>query len=91
MLIGASTSKSGREKFQELQASCEEGYAQPNLGRNQVRMVMLCGRSKERRCGWEFLAMVTYKNGPWGLNSSMGLVKQDWGNDACELNNMPFK
>jgi hypothetical protein len=68
-LIGASTFKSGGEELKELQALCEKKYAQPNLGKNQVRKVLLCGRSKEGRCGWEVLVMVTYENGPWGLNS----------------------
>jgi hypothetical protein len=43
--------------------------AQPSWGRNQVRKVLLCVRSKERKCGWEALMMVAYENGPWGLNS----------------------
>jgi len=67
-LIGASTFKSGGEELKKPQVSCEEKYAQPNLGRNQVRKVSLCGRFKEGKCGWEALVMVAYKNGPWGLN-----------------------
>jgi hypothetical protein len=49
--------------------SCVQGgETQPTLGKNQVRMVLLCIRSKERKCGWEAFMMVAYENGPWGLN-----------------------
>jgi hypothetical protein len=56
------------KNLKNLKLCARRRDAQPTLGRNQVRMVLLCVRSKEGKCGWEALVMAVYKNGPWGLN-----------------------
>jgi hypothetical protein len=57
------------KSLKNLKLCARRGDTQPTLGRNQVRMVLLCVRSKEGKCGWEASSMVAYENEPWGLNS----------------------
>jgi hypothetical protein len=56
------------KSLKNLKLHVKRRDAQSSWGRNQVRKVLLCVRSKERKCSWEVLVMVAYENGPWGLN-----------------------
>jgi hypothetical protein len=69
-LIGASTFKSGGEELKKPQVSCEEKYAQPNLGRNQVRKVSLCGRLRK----WTLGVKLVVKNLQWAQSNEIGVV-----------------